>query len=83
VDRHNLATALAPASRKMSKHTLVGGDGRKLLDLFARLKSDRYGLETGSDIIQGFLNNAQTWRDEIARRVKLELRAILRDYPPR
>ena len=34
-----VATALAPGSRKMSKHTLVGGDGRKLLDLLARLKT--------------------------------------------
>ena len=34
-----VATALAPGSSKMSKHTLVGGDGRKLLDLLARLKS--------------------------------------------
>ena len=33
------ATSLAPGSRKMSKHTLVGGDGRKLLDLLARLKT--------------------------------------------
>ncbi len=28
-----VATSLAPGSKKMSKHTLVGGDGRKLLDL--------------------------------------------------
>src|SRR5262249_43731117 len=28
-----VATTLAPGSTKMSKHTLVGGDGRKLLDL--------------------------------------------------
>jgi hypothetical protein len=34
-----VATSLAPGSRKMSKHTLVGGDGRKLLDLLARLKT--------------------------------------------
>src|ERR1700747_2866044 len=34
-----VVTALAPGSSKMSKHTLVGGDGRKLLDLLARLKS--------------------------------------------
>ena len=34
-----VATALAPGSRKMSKHTLAGGDGRKLLDLLARLKT--------------------------------------------
>jgi transposase len=34
-----VATSLASGSRKMSKHTLVGGDGRKLLDLLARLKT--------------------------------------------
>jgi transposase len=34
-----VATSLAPGSRKMSKHTLVGGDGRKLLDLLARLRT--------------------------------------------
>jgi len=34
-----VATSLAPGSKKMSKHTLVGGDGRKLLDLLARLKT--------------------------------------------
>ena len=34
-----VATSLALGSRKMSKHTLVGGDGRKLLDLIAWLKS--------------------------------------------
>src|ERR1700746_2828427 len=32
-------TSLALGSRKMSKHTLVGGDARKLLDLLARLRS--------------------------------------------
>jgi len=34
-----VATSLALGSRKMSKHTLVGGDARKLLDLLARLKN--------------------------------------------
>src|SRR5690348_4307041 len=34
-----VATSLALGSRKMSKHTLVGGDAHKLLDLLARLKS--------------------------------------------
>src|SRR5215468_8821640 len=33
-----VATSLAPGSKKMSKHTLVGGDGRELLELLARLK---------------------------------------------
>src|SRR6516162_9796516 len=34
-----VATALAPGSTKMSKYTLVGGDGHKLLELLARLKT--------------------------------------------
>src|SRR6202047_2423707 len=34
-----VATSLAPGSKKMSKHALVGGNGRELLDLLARLKS--------------------------------------------
>jgi transposase len=33
-----VATSLAPGSKKMSKHTLAGGNGRELLDLLARLK---------------------------------------------
>ena len=34
-----VATALAPGSSKMSKLMLVGGNGRKLLDLLARLRT--------------------------------------------
>src|ERR1700730_10184395 len=34
-----VATSLAPGSKKMSKHTLAGGNGRELLDLLARLKT--------------------------------------------
>jgi transposase len=34
-----VATALAPASKKMSKHRLVGGNGGDLLDLLVRLKT--------------------------------------------
>src|ERR1700722_3338214 len=34
-----VATSLAPGSRKMSKHTLAGGNGRELLDLLVRLKT--------------------------------------------
>ena len=34
-----VATSSALGSRKISKHTLAGGNGRKLLDLLARLKS--------------------------------------------
>jgi transposase len=34
-----VATALLPGSSRMSKYTLVGGDGRKLLALLARLRT--------------------------------------------
>lgn len=64
--------------------TALHGAAQPYMDAMSELRNatDRYGLETGSDIIQGFLNNAQTWRGEVARRVKLELRAILHDYSP-
>lgn len=61
------------------------GSAQPYIDAMSELRTadQRYGLETAPDIIQGFLNNAQTWRGEVARRVKLELKAILRDYPLR
>lgn len=65
--------------------TALHGAAQPYIDALSELQlaTERYGLETGSDMIQGFLNNARTWRGEVARRVKQELRAILRDHPPR
>src|SRR5580693_8452332 len=34
-----VATSLAPSSKKMSKYTLAGGNGRELLDLLTRLQT--------------------------------------------
>jgi hypothetical protein len=61
------------------------GAAQPYIDAMRELRTadQRSGIETGSDMIQGFLINAQTWRGEVARRVKLELKAILRDYPTR
>lgn len=42
--------------------------------------ADRYGAQTGADMVRGFLVNAQTWHGEVARRVKQELTAILQDH---
>jgi hypothetical protein len=60
------------------------GAAQPYIDAMRELRTadQRTGIETGSDMIQGFLINAQTWRGEVARRVKLELKAILRDHPP-
>ena len=40
--------------------------------------SEPYGLDSGVSIVAYFLANAQTWRGEHARRIKQELRDILK-----
>jgi hypothetical protein len=40
--------------------------------------TDRYGLDDGETIVRYFLVNAQTWRGPVARRVKAELRELLK-----
>lgn len=36
--------------------------------------TDSYGLDPGTEIVNYFLANAQTWRGEVARAVKKELK---------
>lgn len=50
------------------------------LDALNQLNSidDMYGLEFGDYIIRYFLSNATTWRGETARRIKAELKAMLK-----
>ena len=40
--------------------------------------SSRWVMETGADAANGFLINAHHWRGPVARRVKAELRAMLK-----
>ena len=40
--------------------------------------NDRYGDDTGRDIVLYFLSNAKTWRGEDARRIKAELKGLLK-----
>jgi hypothetical protein len=40
--------------------------------------TDRYGQEGADDIVRYFLTNAQTWRGEHARRIKAELKEMLK-----
>lgn len=40
--------------------------------------TDKYGYDTGDDIVRYFLSNAGTWRGATARRVKAELRSMLK-----
>jgi hypothetical protein len=40
--------------------------------------SDDYGLDGAEEIVLYFLSNASTWRGETARRIKAELKAMVK-----
>lgn len=40
--------------------------------------NDKYYEDTGRSIVAYFLGNANTWRGPVARRIKLELKALLK-----
>jgi hypothetical protein len=50
------------------------------LDAMATMQSvqDDYGFDSGKSIVIYFLSNATTWRGETARRVKKELKALIK-----
>ena len=50
------------------------------LDAMGSLESidDSYGLDSADTIVRYFIANAGTWRGETARRVKAELRSLLK-----
>ena len=40
--------------------------------------SDNYGADDGRSVVLYFLSNATTWRGDDARRIKAELKALLK-----
>lgn len=42
-----------------------------------RVISDKYGMDSGHTVVSYFLANAGTYRGEIARRAKAELKSML------
>lgn len=40
--------------------------------------TDRYGMDDGKSIVRYFLANATSWRGETARRVKAELKEMIK-----
>lgn len=50
------------------------------LDALASLDkiTDRFGLDDAEGIVRYFLSNATSWRGEDARRIKAELKSILK-----
>ena len=45
-----------------------------------RTLDDSYGYDSAASIVRYFLSNANTWRGEDARRVKKELKAMLKEH---
>lgn len=42
--------------------------------------SEAYGCDSAYGIVLGFLSNASTWKGESARRIKTELKSLVRDF---
>lgn len=40
--------------------------------------TESYGCDSATYVVNGFLANANTWRGEIARNIKIELKEILK-----
>ena len=57
----------------------ISPDAKPYLDAMATLSNvnNMYGYDTGSSIVLYFLANAQGWRGEKARAIKVELKALL------
>jgi hypothetical protein len=58
----------------------VNFGARPYLDAMASLGSinDAYGADSADMIVRYFLGNAGTWRGEVAKRVKAELKGMLK-----
>lgn len=50
------------------------------LDAMTTLESpqDKYGFDSGKSIVAYFLSNAGSWRGDTAKRVKAELKAMIK-----
>lgn len=55
---------------------------RPYIEILATLNNpnDHYGYDLGKDLIKHFLTAARTWRGETARRVKQELKTMLKQF---
>jgi hypothetical protein len=69
---------IAAEIRKDWKNVHFGA--KPYLDAMATLNSinDSYGWDSGKSMVNYFLGNAQTWRGETAKRIKAELKAMVK-----
>jgi len=69
---------IAAEIRKDWKNVYFGA--KPYLDAMATLNSinDNYGWDSGKSIVRYFLANASTWRGDTAKRIKAELKAMVK-----
>ena len=68
-------------AREISKDwTNVNYAAKPYLEAMFSLETvnDKYGWDSGSSIVNYFLCNASTWRGDVAKRIKLELKAMVK-----
>jgi len=78
----NSTRSLETIAREIQKDwgAKVNYAARPYLSAMLALNSvaDSYGYDSGRSIVAYFLSNASSWRGETARRVKAELKAMLK-----
>lgn len=71
---HLIAAEIRTNWDTMSPHAKPYIDAMACLNLV----TDNFGQDSAEGIVRYFLVNAQTWRGEVARRIKTELKAMLK-----
>lgn len=75
------ARSLSEIAREIKKEwPSVNYAARPYLEAMRSMASvtDSYGADNGKTIVLYFLANAGTWRGEVARRIKAELRELVK-----
>ena len=76
-----MARDLSTIARDVRKHwKRIPYSARPYVDALASIRTvqDIYINESSASVVRGFLDNAATWRGEDAKRVKAEVRAMVR-----
>ena len=79
MSEHRPLYEVAREIRKDWKNVWFGA--KPYLDAMGQMQSvnDMYGMDSGVSVVLYFLSNATTWRGETARRIKKELKQMVKE----
>lgn len=65
---------------KENKQTAMADAAKPYVAALSQLNSikDNFGYDPAKEIVARFLSNAKSWRGPVAKRIKAELRALLK-----